>query len=343
LAVFRRAPAQNRHSNVRFVFLQEVHMTRFPLALAIALCVSTSPLYAQSPRLTVTAMSASIYQAPSTGSPVIGQTSKGAVLDVRAEVAGWVEVAWPKAARGIAYVPVATGWIEKPAPAQLTPTVRRPMTIDEFVHGTSPAQAKALLSGSADPSTAYIAEAVNSVSAASTPRPAVTAPNATYVAPAHFVGLGARIGDLTPSAGTPSLGGTGRVWWRTGLGVQFEILHDARTNAATAERVTALQFAPSVLYALPNAVSDYFWVRPYLGGGATIYRSTLHIADPAQASSASGSSLGLQLFGGGEMTFAGVPHFALSADLGYRKRPTEFVGFERGRIRLALSGHWFVR
>ena len=98
-----------------------------------------------------------------------------------------------------------------------------------------------------------------------------------------------------------------------------------------------------MLYALPNAVSDYFWLRPYLGGGATIYRSTLRSANSAEASSSSDSSLGLQLFGGGEVTFAGVPRFALSADVGYRKMPTAFAGFERRKIGFALSGHWFVR
>jgi hypothetical protein len=352
-------------------------MIRFTLAVAIALCLSSLPSYAQSPRFTVTAMSASIYQAPSAGSPVIGQSSEGAVLDVRGELAGWIEVAWPNAVKGIAYVRAATGRIEKPAPNRVATGVQRPMTIDEFVHGTSTAQVPTSLPtsgspnpnrvatgvqrpmtidefvrgtsvaqvpptlpawGSPNPSAAYVAEAVEAVSAASTPRPNVTVSNATYVTPAHFVGLGVRIGNLTPSVGA-----TGRVWAGTGVGVQFEIFRDARTNAATAERVISLQFAPSVLYALPNEVSDYFWVRPYLGGGATIDRSTLRSANPAEISSSSDNSLGLQLFGGGEVTFAGIPRFALSADVGYRKMPTGFAGFERRKIRFALSGHWFVR
>jgi hypothetical protein len=44
-------------------------MTRFAAALTIALCLASSPLYAQSPRFTVTAPSASVYQAPSAASP----------------------------------------------------------------------------------------------------------------------------------------------------------------------------------------------------------------------------------------------------------------------------------
>jgi hypothetical protein len=52
---------------------------------------------------------------------------------------------------------------------------------------------------------------------------------------------------------------------------------------------------------------------------------------------------GVEFFGGGEVTFAGLPHFALSADMGYRKMPAEIAAFESRRLRFALSGHWFVR
>ena len=315
-------------------------MSRFALAVAVALCLSSVPLYAQSPRFTVTALSASIYQAPSAGSPVIGQRSEGAMLDVRGEAAGWIEVAWPNAAKGIAYVRAASGRIEKPAPNRVATPLQRPMTIDEYVHGTSTGLVPTSLpaSGSPNPSAAYVAEAVAAVSAASTSRSNAIASSATYVTPAHFVGLGGRIGN--PTLG---VGATGRVWSPNRIGVQFEIFRDARANVVTAERITTLQFSPSVLYALPNAVSDYFWVRPYVGGGATIHRSTLRRANVAEISSPTESSLGLQLFGGGEVTFAGMPRFALSADVGYRKMQPGFAGFERRKIGLALSGHWFVR
>ena len=47
---------------------------------------------------------------------------------------------------------------------------------------------------------------------------------------------------------TGKIGATGRFWSRAGLGVQLEVLRAARTQTATATRVTALQFAPGVLY-----------------------------------------------------------------------------------------------
>src|SRR5947207_10193892 len=95
LLCFGALQRQDRHPSTRFVFLQEAHMIRFALAVAVALCLSPVRLYAQGPRFTVTETSASVYQAPNAGSRVIAQSPKGAVLDVRAEAADWVEVAWP--------------------------------------------------------------------------------------------------------------------------------------------------------------------------------------------------------------------------------------------------------
>ena len=146
---------------------------------------------------------------------------------------------------------------------------------------------------------------------------------------------------LTPLA--PKLGVTGRAWSRAGVGIQLEIMRNASINTSTAEHVTSLQFAPGLLYALPSAINDYVWVRPYFGGGPAIYRSTLRSTNAMEIASSSSSALGLQLFGGGEVTFAGLPRFALSADAGYRRMPVGPLGFERRKVRFALSGHWFVR
>jgi hypothetical protein len=308
--------------------MQEEDMIRSVLIVAIALCLNPSTSYAQNPKFTVTAASASIYQAPSAASPVIAQSPKGAVLDVRGEVAGWIEVAWPTTGKGIAYVRDTTG-------------VKRPMTIEEFVHSTPAPLAPASSPDSANPSTAYIGEAVRAVASAGTPRQNANAAAPTYRPVTHFMGIGARMAALTPLA--PKLGVTGRLWSRKRVGVQLEIMRDATTNAATAERVTSLQFAPGLLYALPSTVSDYVWVRPYFGGGPAIYRSTLRSTDQTEIASSSSSALGLQFFGGSEFTFAGLPRFALSADAGYRRMPTGPLGFEHRNVRFALSGHWFVR
>src|SRR6476620_7734537 len=121
-------------------------MYRFALAVAIAFCLAPARVSAQNPHFTVTARSASIYQAPTAGSPVIGQSVEGAVLDIRSELPDWIEVSWPSTAKGVAYLRAATGRIEQPGPNRAAPGAQRPptpMTIDQFVHGTSAAPAAA--------------------------------------------------------------------------------------------------------------------------------------------------------------------------------------------------------
>src|SRR5207244_135076 len=146
----------------------------------------SSPSFAQTPRFTVTAMSTNIYQAPVISSPVIGHSTKGAALDVRGEITDWVEVSWPAAARGVGYVRTAAGSLDKqPALQAAAPTVRRPMTIDEFVHGTStmaPVSSSIPPSGNPPaPPAGYVADAVATVAAAATARPGASPSHATYV------------------------------------------------------------------------------------------------------------------------------------------------------------------
>jgi hypothetical protein len=49
------------------------------------------------------------------------------------------------------------------------------------------------------------------------------------------------------------------------------------------------------------------------------------------------------MFGGGEVTFAGAPQFALSADLGYHWYRTPAAGFDGGGLGVSLLGHWYVK
>ena len=54
------------------------------------------------------------------------------------------------------------------------------------------------------------------------------------------------------------------------------------------------------------------------------------------------NSLGFQAFGGSEFTFASMPRFAVSADLGYNRFPTPFAGVSFGGLGVSFSGHWYV-
>ena len=107
-------------------------------------------------------------------------------------------------------------------------------------------------------------------------------------------------------------------------------------------RVTSTQVEPSILYALPDRVSDYFWLRPYVGSGANFGRHTLR-GTLGDVDVVSDDRFGLQAFGGGEVTFAGVPRFVLNADLGYRWSRTPFAGLDFNGLGVAVSGHLYVR
>ena len=58
---------------------------------------------------------------------------------------------------------------------------------------------------------------------------------------------------------------------------------------------------------------------------------------------ASDTGVGFRAFGGGEVTFAGAPRFALSLEAGYRKVPTPFPGFEADHVGVSISGHWYIK
>jgi hypothetical protein len=306
-------------------------MTRWVAAVAVALCLSPSWLGAQTTIFTVSVASAGVRQAPTTGSPIVGYKAKGEVLDVRRNLGSWIEVAWPTAATGVAYVSVTMGTL-----GQSAPPVRRPMTIAEYMSTSAPPPTAV-----STPTGATCACADATAAGAQGARASSVAPSiqqgTTYVAPTHFVGLGGLYGGATQTAGA-----TGRAWSRRRFGGQVEVSREARTNAA-AERLTSQQIASSVLYALPSRVSDYLWFRPYVGGGTTFYRTTRPATTLAIGATSADNGLGLQMFGGGELTLAAIPRFALSADIGYRKWPGSFEGFEPRRLGLKLSGHWYVR
>jgi hypothetical protein len=143
--------------------------------------------------------------------------------------------------------------------------------------------------------------------------------------------------------GGPSLGfgATGRAWSSKRVGIQFEMSRYA-LNAAPGQ-LTSSQFTPSLLYSLRDRVTDYLWVRPYLGAGPSLQRQTMNGGAAGATDSVSDNRLGFQAFGGGEVTFASAPRFALSADLGYHWLPTSFGGFELGGLGLSVSGHWYIK
>jgi hypothetical protein len=157
-------------------------------------------------------------------------------------------------------------------------------------------------------------------------------------APGHLVGFGGRVGGSNVG-----FGASARAWSRNRFGVQFDLSRVAMAGLAPTERVTSMQFEPGVLYTLADHVADYIWVRPYAGSGMTIGRRSLSSTTPGAVPVASQSNVGVQAFGGTELTFASVPRFALSVDVAYRWGTTDFAGIDLGRVGLSVAGRWYVK
>jgi hypothetical protein len=293
-------------------------MIRRVSAVVIALFLNGITLHAQTtgpqgPEITVNIASASVHRSPSVGSPVVGKAQRGTVLAITRNLGSWVEVPWSESENGVAFLHVNSGSIAHhgaPFPNPLA--------------APAPAMsASAPLTG-ASASAEQVAGVVEPGSR-----------RQVYVSlPSHIFGLGGRM-----SGSVHGFGVSARKWWGN-TAVQFEVSRSMLGRADGPGELRATQFAPSVLYALPDAISNALWLRPYVGGGASIYRATV---GPALATSTTEQRTGFQTFGGGEVTFSGVPQFSLSADIGYRWRRTPLAGFEPDKIGYSLSGHWYVK
>ncbi len=157
----------------------------------------------------------------------------------------------------------------------------------------------------------------------------------TSVPPAHIVGLGGQFGGSTVGSGMNA-----RTWFHDRLGIQLEVARTSLTGPIASDRLTATQFAPSLLYSLSNLMTDYVWVRPYLGVGPRFVRQSLGLIPNAGGVAVSRNSVGVQTFGGGEFTFAGMPRFSVSADVRYGWIENTAPAFELDGLGFSLSAHW---
>jgi hypothetical protein len=300
-------------------------MTRRAAAIVLALTLCPALLHAQETVLTVTVPSADVHKGPSTVTPVVGHVSRGTVLPISRNLGSWVKVAWPSAPDGVGYVHVTMGRLS-----------------------TSNAGGSAANTTPRAPSVPASAPAVNAP-AVNTPAmntPPTRRPAGGRIAVrgqqddtpiSHIIGVGGLVGSMS------SFGATARTWRDDHLGIQFEFTRDAMTSDIAAGRVTSIEFEPRMVYALFDHVSDYVWIRPYVGSGLSFRHQTLKVSAPAATEPASRNGIGFRVFGGTELTFAGVTRFGLSAELGYRRLPTSFSGFEAHRMSVSIAGHWYIK
>lgn len=287
-------------------------MIRRASAVAIALVLNVTPLFGQSAgpavtELTVKASTADVHKYPSVASPVIGTARSGMVLGITRNLGSWVEVPWPNAEGGVAFLHVNTGTIAgrstsaAPNEAQAAIAQIRDVEATCMAAGDSGARGRAAGSG------------------------ATASDRATYALPPRRIGLGASMNSSTMRFGL-----TARTWWANRLGVQFYASRP-QIESADGQSIPALQFAPSVLYSLPDAVTNSMWLRPYVGAGPRVYHANQV------------TGLGYEAFGGAEATLAAMPQFSLSADVGYRWSRPSIDGFEPRQVAFSLSGHFYVK
>jgi hypothetical protein len=305
-------------------------MLRHVVAVAIALCISPVSLYAQTPVFTIEKSSADVYKGPSTGAPIIGHVSQGTKLAVTRDLGSWVKVPWPSVPEGIGYVHISNGTVstgtptsaEQPRSASATKPVaqRGTATTTSARGGATPARAETR----PDP--------------APQPAPTGSSVRPVYVTPAiHQLGVGAEVG--TSAVG---FGGSARGWRKNRFGGELTVTHSTTTSSVSPDEMSTLRFAPSLLYALPDRITDYLWLRPYVGTGVHFSHSSLSSATPG-VTGPSSNDLGLQVFGGGELTFAAVPQLTVSANLTYRSVDTSFEGFEPSHFGFGISAHWYLK
>src|SRR5262245_44928594 len=295
--------------------MREVQMIRRIAAVVLALILNPAFLHGQDNVYTVTVPSADVYKGPSNVTPVIGHVSRGAALNVSRDLGGWVRIAWPDAQDGIGYVRSAMGRL-----------------------GASDA-GESSANASPRPSAAAAGATPTSASSARTSTAQQIAPRRQSRSSeiSHIFGLGA---SLAPMNG---VGATARAWHKNHLAIQVGFMRDAVTSDIADGRVTTIGFEPGVAYALFDRVSDYVWIRPYVGSGVTFLHQSWSLSSPLAAPPISDNGMGFRIYGGSEFTFAGMPQFGLSADLGYRHVPAPFAGFKADPLGVSIAGHWYIK
>jgi hypothetical protein len=287
-------------------------MIRRAAAVVLALTFNPTLVSAQDTVFTVTAPSADVYKGPTTVTPVVGRAARGTVLPVSRNLGSWAKVAWPDAPDGVGYVHLTMGRLAS-SKAEATAAPRTPAD-DGAATTMMPRPA-----------------------AHRVPRDQVAVIDQSTSAPiSHIFGVGGRVGS------TRSVGATARVWRNDRVGLQFSFMRDAMTSGVAAGRVTSMQLEPGAVFALFDHVSDYVWIRPYIGSGLSFHHQSLKVTSSDLVQSPD-NGFGFRVFAGSELTFASVQRFGLSLEFGYRRVPTPFPGFGADKLSASLAGHWYVK
>jgi hypothetical protein len=290
-------------------------MFRRAASVVLALILNPTLLHAQDTVFTVTVPSADVYQGPSNVTPVIGHVSQDTALIVSRDLGSWIKIAWPDAQDGIGYVRATIGRVGAPDTGARATTV-------------SPRASSASAS-----TTATIPPPTRS----STREPVAPRGQSKVRPISHIFGVGAVVAPVS------GFGATAQTWRHNHLGIHVGFTRDVLTSDVATGRVTAMQFEPGLAYAPFDRVSDYLWIRPYVGSAVSFLHQTWSVATPLARQPVSDNGVGFRFFGGGELTFASMPQFGVSADVGYRRWPAPFAGFKADPLSVSIAGHWYIK
>lgn len=296
-------------------------MIRQFAVLTFLLCLTSTPVGAQT--MYTLKDSADVHNAPTTSSPVIGHAARGRTLELTRDVGDWVEVTWTEGTTRSGYIRVRFGNVALAAFRDL------PALPTRLAASTSPAA----------PATPATAPTVNATAPTSAPPSAHAAKARDAIAfelPPHHAGVGMRMDPRFRD-----FGGAARVWSPYRFGAQLEVLRSSVTSELAPGRLTTWQFSPAVLYALPDVVQSSIWMRPYVGTGLDLARSTIGGLTPDVAGH--DTAFGPKIFGGAEMTLANAPQVGVSVDVGYHWLESSFATFELGGVRASVSAHWYIK
>ena len=145
-------------------------------------------------------------------------------------------------------------------------------------------------------------------------------------------GIGANIG-----ATQSGIGGTMRYWFTDRLG--FDV--SASWNNGREGESDSYIIAPSLIYVFTDwDQTKEFQLRPYVGGGVNFAKAH-EVETPSTTPTATeDSAVGVQLFGGVEMTMAHAPNVSISAGLAYYHLPDKFRATDAiGGVNVLVAVH----
>jgi len=322
-------------------------MIRCAAAVVLVITLNPALVRADGIVLTVNVPSADVYKGPSTVTPVIGHASIGTVLPVLRDLGSWVKVAWPAAQDGVGYVHVTKGHVGPllAAASGVTAATPRASSAFEPVTRSIPMLGRTSFGEQVVPHSEMTGAPSGQASATSVDQAKTTQVShvpvdrvsQVNVVPSHIIG----VGGLVESAGT--VGATARAWSRHRVGIQLGFTRDVMTSGVAAGRVTSMQIEPGVVFGLFDHVSDHVWLRPYVGSALSVQHQTFGPAAPVPTESSSNNGVGFRLFAGSEVTFASMPRVGLTADVGYRRYPTVFPGFDAQPLSVSIGAHWYIK